>query len=224
MTLSLDPINALDSWARSHAPGHERPDILHSAHASLWKSRPNASSVRASSELQFDWSYSTTFAGTVSVDGQHLSPSAWEKRSHSSLDLGYLSDTSVPILFYDSVILYEDDLHDVGDVRLSVRLRVMPGCFFVLQRLVLRIDQVMIRIRDVRYFHKFGTDEVHRDICWREVEWKNLESLNLPTEVGAWADEAKTMRLVGSIPKVGLPGDLPEISALKLSEGQQLLL
>ena len=38
------------------------------------------------------------------------------------------------------LVLFDDELHDNGAAKLSVKVRVMPGCWFVLLRFWLRVD------------------------------------------------------------------------------------
>jgi hypothetical protein len=74
----------------------------------------------------------------------------------------------VPILFFDEVLLYQDDLEDCGDVLFEAKLRVMPHCWFVLSRFFLRVDGSVVRVRDARLFHRFGDTQVHMDVAWKE--------------------------------------------------------
>lgn len=46
--------------------------------------------------------------------------------------------------------------------------RVMPSCWFVLLRCVVRIDGVLLRVLDTRLFHEFGSTFVTREVCHRE--------------------------------------------------------
>ncbi|KAJ3343237.1 hypothetical protein HDU93_009221 [Gonapodya sp. JEL0774] len=61
-----------------------------------------------------------------------------------------------PILFFDEVPLYEDELADNGSTALLVKVRVMPHSFLLLLRHVLRIDHVLVRISDTRIFTTFA--------------------------------------------------------------------
>lgn len=48
----------------------------------------------------------------------------------------------------------------------------------------MRVDDVLIHMRDYRYFHKFGEPLVHLDIVWKEI---NLESpTGTPTPTNAY--------------------------------------
>lgn len=97
----------------------------------------------------------------------------WRKTDKSGIDLNLLRMQNVPILFYDEILLYEDDLEDCGDVTFEAKLRVMPSCWFVLSRFFVRVDGTIIRIRDTRLFHRFGDKTVHMEITWKECSLAN---------------------------------------------------
>ena len=66
-------------------------------------------------------------------------------------------------------------MEDCGDVRLSVKIRVMPKCWFVLLRLYLRIDGGVIRVRDTRLYHTFESDDyIYMDVTWHEVSFERI--------------------------------------------------
>jgi type 2A phosphatase activator TIP41 len=52
--------------------------------------------------------------------------------------------------------------------------RVMPASFFILLRYFLRIDNVMLRINDTRYYHEFDTDFILREYTSREAKTQDL--------------------------------------------------
>ena len=203
------------------------------------------STASSASDFRYDWTFSTPYGGTVnrchrlgSTAGggggginADVSSSAmllngrnvWSKISASGIDLSLLSDRTQPILFYDDVNLYEDDLHDNGVSHLNAKVRVMPKCLFVLCRLFVRVDYVTIRVRDVRVYHRFGSKEIFRDITWRECRWDNLVSSGLPDDVGRWRVEdatgeaaASIQALLGRLPEQPLPTDIPSHSKIEL--------
>jgi len=88
----------------------------------------------------------------------------------SGIEYELLRANDVPILFYDEILLYQDDLEDCGEVVFEAKLRVMPHCWFILSRMFLRVDGVMLRIRDSRFFHRFGSDAVHLEVSWKECK------------------------------------------------------
>jgi hypothetical protein len=53
----------------------------------------------------------------------------------------------------------------------------MPTCFFVLQRLWIRVDDVMFRVIDTRYFHQFGSNHVLREYQLREGTFEQLRTV-----------------------------------------------
>lgn len=53
----------------------------------------------------------------------------------------------------------------------------MPSSFFVLLRYFLRVDGVMVRINDTRYFHDFSTDYVLKEFSTKESD---VRSIRLP--------------------------------------------
>lgn len=80
-----------------------------------------------------------------------------------------------PVLYFDEVVLYEDELADRGSSKSYVRFRIMADCWFVLLRSYVRIDKVAVRILDTRVFHKFSEpSKVIRDFTYLEDTWHNL--------------------------------------------------
>ena len=67
------------------------------------------------------------------------------------VDRGLLMERD-PILFYDEMTLYESELDDNGEMSMSLKVRVMPRCWYVLMRLWMRVDGVLIRLRETRFF------------------------------------------------------------------------
>ncbi|KAI9780073.1 MAG: hypothetical protein M1839_007057 [Geoglossum umbratile] len=115
----------------------------------------------------FDWSYSTDYRGTVSSSKHALEPS-----THPiPLELLRRPD---PILFFDEVMLYEDELADNGIAMLSCKIRVMPARLLLLCRFFMRLDDVVFRIRDTRVFVEFATGEVIREYVAKEEEFETV--------------------------------------------------
>lgn len=111
-----------------------------------------------------DWTFSTTYTGSIHA------PDFVCKVLHATFDqINYdLLKRNDPILFYDELTLYEDELHDNGLASLKLKVRVMPTCFFILMRYWLRVDDVVLRIIDTRWFHEFE----HPSILLREFTYK----------------------------------------------------
>ena len=53
-------------------------------------------------------------------------------------------------------------------MRVTVQVRVMPKCWYVLRRFWLRVDKVMVRLRETRLFCQFDTPE-REAVVLREV-------------------------------------------------------
>ncbi|KAI9823531.1 MAG: hypothetical protein M1819_001332 [Sarea resinae] len=115
----------------------------------------------------FDWSYSTDYKGTVLADSPAFKPSS------TSVPFELLKRPD-PILFFDEVMLYEDELADNGIAMLSIKIRVMPARLLLLCRFFMRLDDVVFRVRDTRVFVEFSTGEVIREYVAREEEFKTV--------------------------------------------------
>lgn len=71
-------------------------------------------------------------------------------------------------------MLYEDELADNGIAMLSCKIRVMPARLLLLVRFFMRLDDVVLRIRDTRVFVEFGTNEVIREYTAREESYEEV--------------------------------------------------
>lgn len=80
-----------------------------------------------------------------------------------------------PILFFDEVDLYEDELGDNGMSLLSIKIRVMPARLLLLSRFFLRLDDVIFRVRDTRVYVEFQTGQVIRDYSVMEGAYSTLK-------------------------------------------------
>ncbi|KAG1448736.1 hypothetical protein G6F56_008859 [Rhizopus delemar] len=142
----------------------------------------------------YDWSYTTDYRGTCSAE--------FESSDVSMINIERLKKPE-KILFYDENILYEDELADNGTAMLTVRLRIMPTCFLVLQRFFMRVDNVLFRINDTRLFHEFGQPYFVREYTSKEAHYNeiveklgkgDISLLNDQNWVSsAMPDEAKTI-------------------------------
>ncbi|CAD6575661.1 MAG: hypothetical protein CYPHOPRED_005760 [Cyphobasidiales sp. Tagirdzhanova-0007] len=171
--------NALDALAQVNTKGDENIKV---AYADAWaQSRRVSGTAEGGGVIQtiknFDWTYSTDYAGTRS-DEMSFTPAPYD---HPGIPLSKLAKTDEPILFYDDVMLFEDELHDNGVANLSVKIRVMPSSFFALSRFFLRVDNVIFRVHDVRIYHNFDTNEVIREVKGKEAAYSDVKK-RLPQE------------------------------------------
>ena len=113
----------------------------------------------------FDWSYSTDYKGTLLPNSPVFQP------SNIPIPLELLKRPD-PILFFDEVMLYEDEMADNGITLFSCKIRVMPQRLLLLCRFFMRLDNVLIRIRDTRTYIEFGTGEVIREYVAKEEKYE----------------------------------------------------
>eukprot|EP01135_Chromosphaera_perkinsii_P004489 Nk52_evm13s284 gene=Nk52_evmTU13s284 len=141
----------------------------------------------------YDWTFTTTFKGDLCVlssSGLKEGTFAFEK-TPESIDFESLKQRE-PILFYEEVPMYEDDLGDFGMASLNVKIRVMPSGFFVLQRFYARVDGVAVIVNDTRLHHKFGKGYMLREFVSKEASFDELRAaLPIDSEPSLVADVNK---------------------------------
>ena len=81
----------------------------------------------------------------------------------------------------------------------NVQVRVMPRCWYVLLRFFLRVDKVLVKLRETRLFCPFSTDStvgpVIREIKYSEGTFEELSKAGAPADgVGKF-----TKRLQGAV-------------------------
>jgi len=125
----------------------------------------------------YDWTYTTDYRGTFSTE--------WTIEDAPNLTIDYEKlKIQEKILFFDDVVLYEDELDDNGCAKLSVKTRVMPSGFFILLRFYLRVDKTLIRVHDTRLRFEVENDFILREYSERE---QKVEDLKVGREV--WTDQ-----------------------------------
>ncbi|GMG46972.1 unnamed protein product [Ambrosiozyma monospora] len=117
----------------------------------------------------FDWTYSTDYKGTLSK-GEFI------RDDSKTIPLDKLKRQD-PILFFDDMILYEDELGDNGISILNVKIRAMRSCMLILQRLFVRVDNVLLRINDTRLFIDFEENLVMREFKKQESKYEDILKL-----------------------------------------------
>jgi type 2A phosphatase activator TIP41 len=193
ISFSAEP--ALDTVDKTGASG-----MLRVAYAGEWSSsREKASASAGISEVvrPFDWSYSCSYRGDevkgsqgeglveVEVWGQgqqqQQRPTRQEQQqpereapAGEGIPLELLKRRD-PILFADEVVLYESELDDNGISVLSVKFRVMEQRMLVLCRLFMRLDNVLVRVRDTRVYVDFERELVIREYTAREDKFDNVK-------------------------------------------------
>ena len=143
----------------------------------------------------FDWTFTTQYKGTP-VQGSSVrclfftgSCSEHFKIQPTDIKINYDKlKVQEKILFFDEVVLYEDELDDNGCAKLSVKLRVMQSGFFILQRFYLRVDKTLIRVFDTRIYFEVENNFLLREYSERELTW---DKLHLPRYVNSKCREKK---------------------------------
>ena len=124
----------------------------------------------------FDWTFTPFgYRGTCRSDNMETLAGEWSPvQDLSSFREHYqilLSNTHEPILYFEDIPFYEDELSDSGISKLSVKIRVMPMCFLVLMSFSLDLMASLntglgmnrARSGELRLFHEFGSDFVYRE-------------------------------------------------------------
>lgn len=126
-----------------------------------------------STSQDFDWTFTTRYAGTftpaqLTIVSEGLDP------QKDGIPMHKLRSTSDPILWFSQVHIFEDELHDNGIADYSTKARVMGNYWFMLVRFWLRVDSVLFRIIDYRYYHEFGTRFIIRETTNKQGTWEEL--------------------------------------------------
>lgn len=148
--------------------------ILKVAYARDWESTREDTTQNIKEAVKpYDWSYSTDYKGTLPGSGAALAP------SDKAIPIELLKRRD-PILFFDEVVLYESELDDNGISVYSAKVRVHEKRMLLLCRLFMRLDNVLVRIRDTRIYVDFETDEVIREYTAKEASFDNVKRVRPP--------------------------------------------
>ncbi|XP_028780556.1 TIP41-like protein isoform X2 [Neltuma alba] len=180
--LYFNAFDALCGWKQEALPPVEVPA------AAKWKFRSKPSQQVI---LDYDYTFTTPYcgSGTIEIDKDKDASVAEEQCNlkwedcEEKIDVVALASKE-PILFYDEVILYEDELADNGVSLLTVK--------------VLRVDGVLIRLRDTRMHCIFGGENpvILREMCWRESTFEALSMNGHPVDSSVYSDpSAISMKL-----------------------------
>ncbi|OTB17859.1 hypothetical protein K445DRAFT_56531 [Daldinia sp. EC12] len=162
-----DALDAVDKTDRN---------MLQVAYAKSWSASREQTSAGIKDVVKpYDWSYSTTYRGTV------IPPSKFEfSPSDKPIPIELLKRRD-PILFFDEVMLYESELDDNGISVLSVKVRVHERRMLLLARLFMRLDNVVVRVRDTRVYVDFVAEEVTREYTAKELGFEDVKRKLLMT-------------------------------------------
>ncbi|ROT35994.1 type 2A phosphatase activator TIP41 [Sodiomyces alkalinus F11] len=188
---ALDALDRVDKTDRN---------MLQVAYARDWSSsRMNTTAGIREVVKPYDWSYSTDYCGTLDVPSgnacretgkgasqeEEKEDAAEEKREVNMGRLAFepskekipleLLKRRDPILFFDEVMLYESELDDNGISLFSVKVRVHQHRMLLLCRLFMRLDNVIVRVRDTRVYVDFTQDIVLREYTAKEDSFQNVK-------------------------------------------------
>ncbi|XP_077449377.1 TIP41-like protein isoform X1 [Stigmatopora argus] len=185
--------NAIDALKRIN----NSDDNVQVACAQQWQESRVPSEHSQEVVRPYDWTFTTDYRGTLIGEEMQIKVTETTER----INMEKLR-TREQIMFFDEVLLFEDELHDHGVSMISVKIRVMPTSFFTLLRFFLRVDGVLIRINDTRLYHEAGQKYMLREFCTRESSIAELKSIpasqftdpneiaqHLPFKLRQWALE-----------------------------------
>lgn len=175
ISLSFTALGALKE-VQHKAPSQAKVHYSHNWISSKTGSTDaTVTSPEAFKVYEYDWTFTTAYKGTL----QNTTP----VKTDEKIDIEKLKKPD-PILYFNELHLFEDELADNGIALSSVKMRVMPSCFFILLRFWLRIDNVLFRVFDTRIFHEFGKSYLIRECQARESTWKDIAMMfpNDPTK------------------------------------------
>jgi serine/threonine-protein phosphatase 2A activator len=164
--------NAEEALRGCKLPSGVPPDrkLIKVTMAEAWeKRRDQDGNVIKTWRDDYDWTFTTRRFMNVSKNGG----AAKLTRTPRRIDYEKLKQRE-PILWAKEILLFEDDLFDLGISKLSVKIRVMPSCYFVLARFFLRVDGTHLRCVDSRIFHVFGQKHVIIENSERESDFASL--------------------------------------------------
>lgn len=187
-TLNFNVRDALDRVSKTEE------GMLQVAVAEEWKKERSHQEEVRQVVKPFDWSYTTDYRGSTTggKEGEGWRESNG-KEDPIRTDLLSRQD---PILFFDEVDLMEgrsrcilyrtqrhadilffcpkDELADNGIALLSLKVRMMPARLLLLQRYFLRLDGVIVRIRDTRVYIEHDSNKVIRQYTAKEEKYEVL--------------------------------------------------
>lgn len=165
-------LNALDALKMVN----DKQDVIKVAYSKEWLSKRQGNENIKNVPKPFDWTFSTEYIGTL----MNTEQCKWvAEDTELNFDKEKLMRRD-KILYHDEFILFEDELADNGSTKLLVKCRVMPTFILVLLRFYLRVDNVMIKVQETRFYCEKEWDYILRDVTLREVGYSQVEHLPNP--------------------------------------------
>ncbi|KAG5513557.1 hypothetical protein PMAC_000989 [Pneumocystis sp. 'macacae'] len=166
--------------------------VVQVSYADEWVKKREKSCEGIGRSKCYDWTFTTTYQGTVTHKDNRDSVNKMVVQAEVIKDNGKdnilmpefkPSDELIPIdklklqdpiLFFEEVVLYEDELSDNGLSILSVKVRIMPERLLLLQRFFMRLDNVIFRIHDTRVYIEFVTGKILREYVEKEAAYHDV--------------------------------------------------
>eukprot|EP00928_Gymnodinium_smaydae_P063979 TRINITY_DN47428_c0_g1_i1.p1 TRINITY_DN47428_c0_g1~~TRINITY_DN47428_c0_g1_i1.p1 ORF type:complete len:296 (-),score=63.51 TRINITY_DN47428_c0_g1_i1:167-1054(-) len=129
-----------------------------------------------------DWTFTSSYAPEGCAAAGEDAGWLGESISESALPMELLACRDDPILWYQSVFFWEDELDDSGNSQMELKIRVQDKFFYVLMRNEIRVDQVVARRVDNRFFgvleplscFSAAPGEVYREFSFTEASFAEL--------------------------------------------------
>ncbi|EPY50574.1 TIP41-like type 2a phosphatase regulator Tip41 [Schizosaccharomyces cryophilus OY26] len=115
----------------------------------------------------YDWTYYTEYQGTLLDRKRHFE----EIRDHIPARKILEAGTN---LWYNELILFEDELADNGKAMFDVRVRVVKGHLILLARLVMRLDNVIVRVNETRIYIDLDGKRIMKDFRKKESNYESV--------------------------------------------------
>lgn len=156
-------------WMDSKQQKHKQQQKIYGAQGSAY-SNSDIDESALQIARHYDWTYTTRYKGT-----EKISPEGHKFVRDDSQEIPF-DKLSRPdhILFYDDMILFEDELADNGISILNIKVRVMNERLLLLSRFFLRVDDVLVRVMDTRVVVEFDENKVIREYKEMEGDYKSL--------------------------------------------------
>lgn len=155
--------NCLDALKTINA--FDQADCLKVSAAGPWQEARSECSFAKKIVKNYDWTYRPVYEGKL-IPSHSGDPIIIEETTQE-IDMERLKAKD-EIKYFESIDLFEDELADHGISQFNVRIRVMRDSFFILLRYFLRVDNILTRIIDTRFFHQLNQQFMLRERTERE--------------------------------------------------------
>ncbi|KAK9459044.1 type 2A phosphatase activator TIP41 [Lipomyces oligophaga] len=165
-SLGFNTVDALDLVTKH---GNPQGGLVRVSYSDAWMKDKAKSSDEVHQVVKpFDWTYTTPYCGTPTLNTTKFT------KSTDSLPYDRLRRPD-PILYFDDIVLFEDELGDNGAALYSVKIRVMAERLLLLARFFLRVDDVLFRVRETRLFVEFADNTILREYTIKEGPYSTIK-------------------------------------------------